>query len=276
MKKETVLVLGDGFLGNTFKRHGYNVLGKKMFYVECNNVSLTWDYIRKNLSKYNCEVIINCIGKSNTRWCEIQNNFDEALVVNGMFPGILSEVCDEKDIKLVHISTGCLYDITDPPQKETDFTVTHCNYTLTKKLGELGVNPMQELIIRPRLLFGDVVDKNNLLCKMHKFKRLVDAPDSLTSTDVIVKAIEALLEADEVGYYNVACDGHISIFEIGRMLGFPSANNPAMTPEELRKQENLYLVNNTLDLSKLKQYYQPPNIIDELMRCWMKLKETKQ
>ena len=41
-----------------------------------------------------------------------------------------------------------------------------------------------------------------------------------------------------------------------------------ISAEQLRTEQGIYLVNNIMDLSKLKQFYQPPRITDEWIRCY--------
>ena len=258
---DKVIVLGRGFLGKTFERYGFEVWDRKSPFTKPGGFH---DF--KSLDKF--DVIINCIGKSNTRWCEDPKNFEEALDVNYYLPFNLSNYCKEKNKQFVHISTGCLYDINDRPQHENDFIVAHCNYTVTKWAGETGCEKERDLILRPRLYFGSIADKNNLLCKLPKFESLTAKLDSLTSVDTIVEATRTLLRSHAKGIFNVACEGYISMFQIGQLLGL---NKPSCTQEYIRTTNKLYLVNSTLDITKLKQYYTPPNIENELKNCWASL-----
>lgn len=270
MKNKT-LVLGRGFLGKAFEKKGFEVWGKDKFFFdnELGEYETNQQLHRLKVWEYN--VIINCIGKSNTRWCEKPENWEEALFVNGSIPRCLSKYCGQKNKKFVHISTGCLYDRNDVPQKETDFTATHCNYTLTKLVGEKGCSLEDDLIIRPRLYFGDFEDRNNLLCKLPRFERFLIEQNSYTSVHVIVDAVSALLEAEQTGIFNVACEGFASIEEMTGWIGLPSREK--ITEKELHEKEGLYLVNNTMDITKLQKFYQPPKLKDEIIRCWMKLKK---
>jgi len=258
---KSTVVLGNGFLGKKFGKRGFDVLDRDQFYLtrgknEC----------MKELEPY--DVIINAMGKSNTRWCEERENFNATMFSNAYIPKILSNYCDAEGKKLVHVSTGCLYDRNDVPQKETDFTAAHCNYTVSKWVGEQQCNPDKDLILRPRLYFSDFEDPNNLLCKIPRFKRQLTEQNSLTSLDTIVDATQSLLNADQSGIFNVACDGVASPLEIGRWMG---AYASPVTAEELHKSEGLYLVNNIMDLSKLKQFFHPRKLKDAVMDATVSL-----
>lgn len=254
---EKTVVLGKGFLGKKFAMRGYEVWDKKKFQL----FPMT-DILKSTLNEY--DVIINCIAKSNTRWCEKKENFPDALWSNGIVPGILSNYCKNFGKKFVHISTGCLYDDRTFPQTEESKICAHLNYTVTKWVGELGCRE-QDLILRPRLLFGDFEDRNNLLCKLPKFSRFVAAYNSYTSVDTIVNATDALLAHNQSGIFNVACDGYATVRDMALWIGLAG---DGITAKKLREQEKLHLVNNTMDISKLRQFYQPPMLQDEVLRCW--------
>ncbi len=255
-----IIVLGRGFLGKKFEQKGFEVWGKDKFELNEGDGLLFprgWGWL-------DYDIIINCIAKPNTRWCEKPENFREALWSNGEVPRILSEFCLEKGRKFVHISTGCLYDSGPYPYTEGDFMATHCNYTVTKWVGEKGLNE-GDLVLRPRLLFGDFKDKGNLLCKLPKFTHFLDAFNSYTSVSVLVDAIMALLDKEQSGIFNVACDGIATVHQLAETVGLKGVG---ITEEELHEREHLYLVNNIMNLDKLKQFYQPPELMDEINRCW--------
>lgn len=261
--KNEILVLGKGFLGQAFEKKGYEVWGKDKFRFGEDSFD----------SLENYKVIINCVAKSNTRWCEKNENWEEAFFVNTKVPGLLSKFCESKGKKLVHISTGCLYDRNDVPKKETDFIATHCRYTITKAVGEYNCNPERDLILRPRLFFGDFGNKNNLLSKLPKFDTFLTELNSYTSVHTIIGAVPPLLNAEQVGIFNVACDGNMTVKELGESIGLEG--RVGITGEELCKNEGLYLVNNIMDMSKLKKFYNPPKLEKEVNRCWESLKKKK-
>jgi len=249
-------VLGNGFLGKAFKREGFTVLGKSDFHIPLNDTLIDYNV----LAPY--DVIINCIGKSNTRWCE--QNFEAALFSNAYIPKLLSSYCKTHGKRFVHISSGCLYDGADKDNIEDNFIAAHCNYTVTKWAGEQFCCP-DDLILRPRLFFGDFQDKNNLLCKLYRFGKFLQETNSYSSVHDIVCACQALLREEQTGIFNVACSGSLTLQDFAKLLDIDAVNT--IEVEELHKQENLYLVNNTMNLDKLKQYYAPVDVTQEILRC---------
>ena len=149
--KSKILVLGTGFLASTFKRNGYTVWGRDKFQYPDNTIGLVSALTHKKFTS-----VVNCIGISDTRWCELPENWNTIRRVNGDLPQSLSTACDRLDAKLVHISSGCVYDKKDGAVTELDFTASHCRYVVSKLIGEFGCNLDRDLVLRPRLLFDGV------------------------------------------------------------------------------------------------------------------------
>lgn len=262
-----IIVLGKGYLGKEFERHGFEVWGKDKLHVfPDNNLEAK---LKELLNKY--DTIINCIGIANTRWCEDNNNYSETLFINGYFPGILSTFCKVNNKKLVHISTGCLYDDTTKPNTETDFIAAHCNYTSTKYVGERLCDTTRDLILRPRLFFSDIKNKNNLLCKIQKFESFTgDKLDSFTCTSTVVGATKELLQNDQVGIFNVAQIGSATIARIAYWCNIQI--NSIYTAEHFRQNEGIYFVNSVMHVGKLLKYYFPSTLEDAIKLSYSELK----
>jgi len=254
--KDTI-VLGRGFLGNEFQRQGYEVYSRREF---------IWPCELDTLERYN--TIINCIGIADTRGCERAENWPRVMSVNTTLVGALSDYCQSHGKKLVHISTGCVYDQNNSPQNEDSFTASHCRYVVSKLAAEYECSP-KDLILRPRLYFSDLPDKNNLLSKLPKFSQHLTEINSFTSTATIVEATTALLNADQCGVFNVAQRGYGTIQQVASCLGIDA--KPPMTGEQLQHSQGLALVNNILDISKLEQFYRPRELFHEMARCWQDL-----
>lgn len=264
MTNNKIAVLGNGFLGKEFSKKGYEVLDRSEFEWPIDTIRLG---IFKQLEPY--DTIINCIGCADTRYCEDPENWSSVYNINAKLVSALSKYCKHRNKKFVHISTGCVYDKNNQPQKETDFTSSHCRYVVSKLTAEYYCSP-NDLILRPRLYFSDTPDKNNLLTKLPKFERHLTEINSYTSTKTIVEATQALLEAGQSGIFNVAQEGYATIEQICQYIGI--IKKPTLNGEELRQEQGLYLVNNILDISKLKKFYQPRNLEEELSRCWNSIK----
>ena len=228
MENNNVLILGDGFLGKEFIRQGYkfhttrkkeNVNDIDTFYLNVDSDLLSV-HLERIFNKIHFDTIINCIGIADTRYCEKRENFHEIIKINGDFVDFLSRWCKEFGVKLVHVSSGCLFARQTGTVSETDFIEAHCNYVVSKWVGEMGCDLKRDLIIRPRLYFSDVENKLNLICKFPKFKTILNEFNSVTSTRTIVEAVTALLKNNQVGIFNVANDGAYTIKQLSEAIGY--------------------------------------------------------
>lgn len=270
MNKNTdILVLGNGQLGSAFENlTNFAVIGRNVFNYDFNQpIEKTKYKLLEIIDCYKPKVLINCIGKSDTRWCEDPKNYKEVMSVNGELPGVLSDVCRICNIKFVHVSTGCLYNDSNIPQKENDFLTAHCKYTLSKWIGEIKLHS-EDLVIRPRLLFGPQSYNNNLLIKLQKFTQFTRELNSITSTSVVVNAVFELIMCDVNGPVNIACSGYCSMKQIADLI-LPKEEHSTISSQELYHTTNLYSVNTVMDLTKLQKYYQPPSWEEEVKRWFI-------
>jgi dTDP-4-dehydrorhamnose reductase len=102
MINKKILILGKGFIGERLQKE-----------LRCR---IAGAFIRsyqdadKLIKAYRPKVIINCIGltgKNNVDNCEL--DIDGVLLGNSFIPVILAEVALRNNIKLVHISSGCIF-----------------------------------------------------------------------------------------------------------------------------------------------------------------------
>ena len=226
MENNNVLILGDEFLGSVFVRRGYkfhttrkreNVNDIDTFYLNIDSDLLSV-HLERIFNKIHFTTIINCIGIANTRYCEKRENFHEIIRINGDFVEFLSRWCKEFGVKLVQVSSGCLFARQTGTVSETDFIEAHCNYVVSKWVGEMGCDLERDLIIRPRLYFSDVENKLNLICKLPKFKTILNEFNSVTSTRTIVEAVTALLKHNQVGISMLLMMEHIQLNNYLKLL----------------------------------------------------------
>ena len=267
------LVIGNGFLGQEYARAGHDVFDRSKTNFK-NIEHVNTEKIIHNIEQlnYTPDFIVNCIGKSNTRWCEDLKNWKDLLYTNSIIPMVISNIAKELNIPFVHISTGCVY--TGINKKETDFIESHCHYVVSKIAGENGCSE-NDLILRPRLYFSQEIAKGNLLCKLPNFTNYIDEINSYTRTKTIVEATESLIEAKQKGIFNVAEEGTTTIWDIADRLSLLKKDSKKIKEALLHKTENLFLVNNTMDISKLKKFYQPPSLFDSIDECWKVLQKRK-
>jgi dTDP-4-dehydrorhamnose reductase len=140
-----IIILGSGgMMGSMLEyycksiNHPYLSVNRNMFDVLKDPIHKLDDIIEKETC------VVNCIG------CIPQKKYkdEEYIKINKIFPLLLSEYCKNRDCKLIHLSTNCvfsgnaeLYRITEPPDA-TDI------YGISKAEGE----PKDAIVIRSSII----------------------------------------------------------------------------------------------------------------------------
>lgn len=115
--------------------------------------------IDKAIEATNPEVVINCIGIIK-QLKEAKDPF-LSISVNALFPHILAKKCKKMNIRLIHISTDCVFSGKKGRYRETDISDAEDLYGRTKYLGE--VRGIHCLTIRTSLIGRELKGKKSLL-----------------------------------------------------------------------------------------------------------------
>lgn len=136
-----ILIFGaNGMLGNymyTYLKMFYDTVGlsRKDFdvyksFTESSMYNTINDIIKRHKPNY----IINCIG--DIRKTVPSENPNEQYVINSYFPIILSTICKENNIIMIHPTTDCVYSGNGSFYNKGAFPDCNDNYGLSKFLGE--------------------------------------------------------------------------------------------------------------------------------------------
>lgn len=208
--KQKILILGKGFIGQR--------LGEVWGCPPSARKIRTFEDAWEEVEKYNPEVIINCIGytgKRNVDDCELDK--DKTLLSNTFVPLILGEVALRKKIKLVHISSGCIYQFDysqeEPIKEEKIPDFFHLFYSRSKIYAERALEVLSKefdiLIIRIRIPLDNRPHPKNLLSKLITYRKVIDIPNSVTYIPDFIKALQHLLKINARGVYNVVNKGEM-------------------------------------------------------------------
>jgi dTDP-4-dehydrorhamnose reductase len=111
--------------------------------------------IRVRLDALKFDVLINATAFTNVDLCETEQ--DRAFLINGEVPGVLAELCNGKDAKLIHFSTDYVFDgMKRVPYAEEDEAHPISVYGESKLAGEKNVLGADErhLVVRVSWVFG--------------------------------------------------------------------------------------------------------------------------
>ncbi len=203
-----ILILGKGFIGDRLQREL--------------NCRISGSFIRtyvdadKIIKQYKPKIIINCIGitgKKNVDDCELGK--DATLLANSFVPLILAEVALRNHIKLVHISTGCIFNFDyvkdEPIDEEIEPDFFDLFYSRSKIYSDIALEALSKkysiLIVRLRIPLLNEAHPKNLLDKLISYKKVIDIPNSVTYIPDFVEALKHLIKVDARGVYNVVNRG---------------------------------------------------------------------
>ncbi|MDD5044248.1 MAG: sugar nucleotide-binding protein [Candidatus Omnitrophica bacterium] len=213
--RNDILVLGKGFIGSRIQKEFDCAATDKMI--------TSFNDAESEIKKFNPKMIINCIGYIGKNVDECELNKDTTLTANTFIPIILAEVALRNNIRLVHISSGCIYHYDydkDPPlaeDREPDFFELF--YSRTKIYSEKALEILAKkypiLIARIRVPLDDVPGPRNILNKLISYRNnIIDIPNSITYIPDFVRALKHLVDIKATGIYNLANKGGLRYPEL--------------------------------------------------------------
>ena len=206
-----ILILGKGFIGERLqKEFGCAISGEPI---------KSFADAEKIVRKYNPKVIINCIGvtgKRNVDDCELDQ--DATLLANSFVPLILAEIALRNNIKLVHISSGCIYHYdykkNSPLSEDKIPDYLDLFYSRSKIYADLALGELSKkyniLICRIRIPLLNEPHPKNILDKLIKYGKVITLKNSVTYIPDFIRALKHLIKIDAKGIYNVVNKGGLS------------------------------------------------------------------
>lgn len=262
-----ILIFGKGFIGSRIQSFLHCDATTKMIH--------SFRDVESLIKKYKPRTIINCIGitgKRNVDDCEI--NKDSTLFANSYIPMLLAEVAIRNNIKLVHISSGCIYcydyvrsrPITE--REVPDFFDLY--YSRSKIYAERALEILSSksnvLIMRLRIPLDNRPHRRNILTKLIKYKKIIDIPNSVTYMPDFLRALKHLMARDARGLYNVVNKGAL---RYPNLIKIYKKYNPQLNFQAVPfKKLNLVRTNLLLSTKKLEQSgFKVRNINSVLEEC---------
>jgi len=206
--KNKILIFGKGFIGERLQGElNCNISSKKIY---------SFKDAEEEIKRHNPKIIINCVGhtgKRNVDDCEL--NKDKTLSANVFVPITLAEVALRNKIKLVHISSGCIYHYDyskDKPIREDRtpdfFDLFYSRSKIyTERVLEVLCDKFNILIVRIRMPLDNRPHPRNILTKLINYKKIIDIPNSITYIPDFIKALQHLIKINAKGIFNVVNKG---------------------------------------------------------------------
>ena len=262
------LIFGKGKVSNIISKNGDVVLSRS----DCDITSIR--QVKSVLREFNPDVIINCAAKTNLENCQE----DKLTSFSSNTSGVLNLVsaCSEVGSKLVHISSGCLFDGNQVIATENSIPTPAVWYTWTKTWADQIIENFgyeNFLILRPRQLISKTPHPTNMITKFSKMSRIpaIEEDNSLTCIEDFKEMIDHLLLKDERGIFNCCNSGTVTPYEIAERIRDTISPNLVVeksTYEELLEVLPNRRVNTVLSCDKLiSTGYSPRTASDALDWC---------
>ena len=262
------LIFGNGKVSNIIRKSADIVVRKE----ECD--IRDFDAVIRTIRLNDPDVVINCAAKTNLEWCE--ENKRETYEVITLGPINLVTACSDLGTKLVHISSGCLFDGNDRISTEASKPTPAVWYTWTKAWADQyiqGLGYENYLILRPRQLISATAHYSNMLTKFASIKDFggIEEENSVTCIEDFSDMIDHLLDKHEVGIFNCCNSGTLSPYDIAcsvRDFLSPDMAVSKVSYEELLDRLPNRRVNTILSVEKLRSTgYEPRTATSALRWC---------
>lgn len=189
---------------------------------------------KRHLIKNGVDAVINCAGftgKPNVDECEKEGLKIECLNANTILPRLIADVCNDLSIRMVHVSSGCIFtdgacdkgskpflEFTEDDKPNFTFGDGNCSwYSGTKALGEQLLNE-DACIARLRIPFNEEINSRNYITKLIQYPKLLNATNSFSQLDEFVAALLTLANGYSRGPINLTQPGYMTTMEVVEIL----------------------------------------------------------
>ncbi len=225
-KKIKVLVFGKGYIGSNVSNflsydadniRVYNINRQQVNYLQSGELTNFLEKCKKDGIEF--DVVINAVGYTGSHNVDdAESEKDLCWHLNVTFPSMLAKVVNDFKIKkLIHISSGCIFDKGNKAWTEFDvpnfgmFDDASSFYSRSKHACELLLSHTYNNVynIRIRMPLGEIVSNRNLLQKLLKYEAWLNCDNSVTYIYDLFNFVYNTIITDDIqfGLYNVVSGG---------------------------------------------------------------------
>ena len=121
--------------------------------------ALDFSTIEKAIEEIKPDVVLNCIGI--IKQLSDSKNYLKSIEINALLPHKLAKICEKSGIRLIHVSTDCVFSGEKGNYLESDPPDARDLYGKTKFLGEVSYG--SALTIRTSIIGPELASKHGLL-----------------------------------------------------------------------------------------------------------------
>jgi len=218
-----ILVLGaSGMAGHIlalyFKEQGYDVTGLTRRPISfCKNIisdAMKPEEIKSAILSDDFDVVVNAIGVLNQN---AENHKSMAVMLNGYLPHFIADTLRDSKIKLIHMSTDCVFAGNTGPYYEDSFPDGKIFYDRSKAIGE--VNDNKNLTFRNSIVGPDISEDgvglfNWFMKQDGPINGFTGAIWTGVTTLTLAKAMEQAIKENLTGLYNLVNNESINKFDL--------------------------------------------------------------
>lgn len=267
----SILVLGGaGMAGHVIalflQERGYNVtcLTRQRIgfckYIEKNIEDLA--SLRGIVLNGEIDVVVNAIGILNDA---AEKEKAKAVLINSYLPHYLAAITENARVKIIHLSTDCVFSGSRGSYSEDSFPDERSFYGRTKSLGELSDNnnlTFRTSIIGPDLRKHGIGLFNWFMLQQKPIHGYTNAIWTGVTTVTLARAIERAIREDLRGLYHLVNNAKISKYELLNMFNslFRDKTISIIPDEDISYDKSL--INSREDFSFVVPGYQ--NMLEEM------------
>ncbi|PLX27181.1 hypothetical protein C0581_03580 [Candidatus Parcubacteria bacterium] len=234
-----ILIIGGGYVGNRCHEAWEDSV------LETGRITTKEDVL-KFIDEHKPDAILNAAGvrgKPNVDWCE--DHQLETILGNTKLPITIAEACQEREVYLLHIGSGCIFygdsSHEDKKWREGDMgNPVDVTYSRTKWAADLVLSTLPNVGIgRIRMPIDYIPSLNNMIDKLATFPKVIDVENSVTIVDDMVNVFRQLMEKKAPGIFHITNPGtlkHREIVALYEELVDPGHTNEWITNDDLVKQ----------------------------------------
>ena len=219
-------------------------------------------HLKDLIRKHRPDVIINCLGVVKQR--QLNSESLNMYQVNAVFPRVLADCIRHTDIKMIQISTDCVFDGVTGRYVEDDMPNAKDSYGISKYLGEL-INYDNVLTLRTSFIGHEWKQKSSLLEWFIAQKGDVQGYvnciyNGLTTLEVATIIADKILTNFKPGLY------HLSGEEINKYELLRKIQNTYRLDDKVLKPQYDISINRSLSWKKFGNSYEyKPKTWDQLL-----------
>ena len=201
--------------------------------------------VLEEIDKHKPDAVLNAAGttgRPNVDWCDEHPR--ETILGNVLAPIILAEACQEKNVYLLHLASGCIFygksPHSDGAWREEDFANPLPTYSRSKYAADLVLSTLPNVgIARLRMPIDSVPSQRNMIDKIVRYPKVIDVENSVTIVEDLVDVAYQLMKKRGEGIFHCTNPGsmrHKELITLYRELVDPEHTCEWIKEEDLVAQ----------------------------------------